>query len=244
MFEHPHHQKISFILDSLDEKLFRKAGAHFGGGTLITLLHDEFRFSKDIDFMCPVGDGYRVLRVAVADANFKPTVFFKRTNSLVFPREVKADQYGLRFPVLYKDQPVKFEIVAEGRIELESAVAYPWTDLPCLSNVDRFAEKLLANADRWMDESIESRDLIDLAAMRLETPIPAEAMIKAEKAYPVLTPLKKAIGKFYRLEKYREKCFNALEINNRAKILDGLDLLAADHELPLFTRTVNEEHKQ
>lgn len=57
-------------------------------------------------------------------ANFNPTVLFKRINTLDFPRERKADQYGLRFSVLYEDQPIKVERVAEGRIELEPAAAY------------------------------------------------------------------------------------------------------------------------
>lgn len=70
MFKHSHHQKISYILDTLDSELFVKAGAYFDGGTLITLIHDEYRMSKDIDFICPVGEGYRFLRTVVEDSNF------------------------------------------------------------------------------------------------------------------------------------------------------------------------------
>jgi hypothetical protein len=37
-----------------------------------------------------------------------------------------------------------------------------------------------------MDDSVESRDLIDLAILRLQSPIPQEAIEKAEKAYEVM----------------------------------------------------------
>jgi len=56
--------------------------------------------------------------------------------------------------------------------------------------------KLLANADRWIDSSVESRDLIDLAVQRLKSPLPQEAIDKAEAAYDVVESLKKAILNF------------------------------------------------
>ena len=49
MFDHNHHQKIHLVLDSLNPDIFSEVGAYFGGGTLITLLNDEYRWSKDID---------------------------------------------------------------------------------------------------------------------------------------------------------------------------------------------------
>jgi len=91
MFRHPHHQKISLILAALDSELFLKSGAHFGGGTLINLIHDEFRFSRDIDFICPVGKGNRSLRATVAESNFQARAFFKHTDKLTFPRDITAD---------------------------------------------------------------------------------------------------------------------------------------------------------
>lgn len=156
-------------------------------------------------------------------------------------REIKADQYGVRFLVIHEDEPIKFEIVCEGRIKLERPAEYPWTELPCLSVIDRFAEKLLANADRGMDNAIESRDLIDLAVMRCESIIPLAAIEKAESAYPVMDLLKKVIVRFQQSEMYREKCFDALGIHDQAMVLDGLDLLAKDHGLPVFNRTWKEK---
>ena len=229
MFDHPHHQKIHLILDSLNPSLFWEVGAFFGGGTLITLLHDEYRRSKDVDFLCPVGPGYRRLREFVGEHNCKPAMFFQKTESLEFPRDLIANQYGIRFLVVADQEPIKFEIVAEARIGLDPPDSFKWTQLPCLSKVDRYAEKLLANADRWNDESIESRDLIDLAVLRLSSEIPRFAIEKAESAYPVMNPLIHALQKFQGSKAYQDKCFTALQIENPEQVREGMKLLAADY---------------
>ena len=228
MFDHPHHQKIHLILDSLDAPIFHEVGAYFGGGTLITLLHNEYRWSKAVDFICPVGPGYRRLRELVGQNNNNPATFFHKTELLEFPRHLFADQYGVRFLVVADGEPIKFEIVAENRIQLEKYDEFEWTKLPCLSEIDRFAEKLLANADRWNDESIQSRDLIDLAVLRVNRKIPEHAIEKSEVAYPVIDPLKNALRKFRNSQKYQNKCFDTLQIENSGQILQGVELLAAD----------------
>lgn len=47
-----------------------------------------------------------------------------------------------------------------------------------------FAEKLLANADRALDQSVMSRDMIDLAMMmHAWGPVPASALEKAREPY-------------------------------------------------------------
>ena len=43
--------------------------------------------------------------------------------------------------------------------------------------------KLLANSDRWMDDGVFSRDLIDLAMMAPALPLLRQAVAKAEQAY-------------------------------------------------------------
>ncbi|MCB1674364.1 MAG: nucleotidyl transferase AbiEii/AbiGii toxin family protein [Pseudomonadales bacterium] len=57
MFELEHHQKIQRILNCLDADFFKEIGAYFGGGTLLSLRYGEYRWSKGIDFICPVGKG-------------------------------------------------------------------------------------------------------------------------------------------------------------------------------------------
>jgi hypothetical protein len=242
MFDHEHHQRILHILSSLDPAIFDETGAYFGGGTLITLLYEEYRWSKDVDFICTVGPGYKRLRQIVSEGNFKPSIFFSNHESLEFPRDLQANQCGIRFLVMCEGAPIKFEIVAEARIKLETPEYLNWLGIPCLCSVDRYAEKLLANADRWLDASIESRDLIDLAVLRLHNEQSDQSMEKAENAYPVLTPLKKSLEKFQSSKEYRRKCFTALEISNRTLILNGIDLLAADVGLPKTERAYDESN--
>ena len=238
MFEHEHHNKILRILNSLNPAIFNEVGAYFGGGTLITLLYGEYRWSKDVDFLCPIGPGYRRLRQIVAESNSKPEIFFSNHSALKFPRDLTADQYGIRFLVMSDDTPIKFEIVAEARISLEPPESPQWLNVPCLSMIDRYAEKLLANADRWADASVESRDLIDLAVLRLNEELPEVAVVKAEQAYPVLPSLIKSLTEFKLSKEKRNKCFSKLQIRDRAMIIDGIDMLASDFNL---AKTIRED---
>ena len=234
MFVHEHHRRILRVLNALRADFFRAVGASFGGGTLLAMRYGEYRWSKDIDFLCPVGDGYRQLRAAIMDDGLH--ALFAVTEGLDFPRDIKADQYGVRFPVRVDDVIIKFEIVAEARIAFNPPDRMDWTELPCLDFTDSCAEKLLANADRWNDSSVESRDLIDLGMLRLQGALPQAAFDKAEAAYRVRQPLVNALSAFAARPQYRQACFEALRITRRALVLDGLDLLCADNGLPGFVR--------
>lgn len=195
--------------------------------------------------MCPFGPGYSLLRGRIAESGY--SALFKNTSGLRLPRDITTNQYGVRFPVFVthpdgvNETMIKFEIVAEGRIELDPPRQPEWCPVPCLDHVDACAEKLLANADPWGDTSVESRDLIDLAILRLQASIPQMAYDKAEKAYSVIEPLKKAIIYFQNHAQHREKCFAALQINDTAGVLDGIDLLASDHKMDPTPRAPSED---
>jgi len=238
MFKLEHHQKVITILKAIRSNFFTEISAYFGGGTLLTLSYGEYRRSKDIDFICPVGDGYRMLRSEIYDKNYK--AIFKDFSHITLPREMKVDQYGIRFVVKVEDIPIKFEIVAEARISLQPAEYHEWSDVPCLSFTDSCSEKLLSNSDRWADRAVESRDLIDLSILRLQSEIPKNSIIKAESAYPVMKPLEKAIRFFQSEPVYRSKCFSSLQVQNRVEVIDGLDLLASDFGMSLTKRKYDE----
>lgn len=72
--------------------------------------------------------------------------------------------------------------------------------------------KLLANADRWNDDGVFSRDLIDLAMMNPPLPLLRQAVAKAEQAYgqSVLRALAKAIDKFQTRPGWAERCMQAM----------------------------------
>ena len=179
MFKRAYHNRIQTLLTALDAEFLSQNGCFFGGGTAIVLALDEYRESVDIDFLCASQDGYRELRNTITNVSLG--AIFARPVGLA--REVRADRYGIRTFLLSDGVPVKFEIVSEGRIPIDGVVD-PVTGVPTLSRIDMYAEKLLANADRYNDKAVASRDIIDLAMMIGHWGrIPPEAWDKARKAY-------------------------------------------------------------
>ena len=61
-FERRHHQLIAGVLENLDADLLAQNQCYFAGGTVLALMHHEYRESNDIDFMVSETDGYRNLR--------------------------------------------------------------------------------------------------------------------------------------------------------------------------------------
>lgn len=241
-FRFDYHNKILTILSSLNTDLLREGSAYFGGGTLLALDFGEYRWSKDVDFICPVSlSGYRHLRSAIFEGGYE--ALFSDLSQVQVGRGT-TDQYGIRMVVSVEDVPIKTEIIAEARFELD-APRYPaWSPVACLSLNDCFTAKLLSNSDRYLDDSVEARDLIDLAVLRLQSPIPEIAIEKAERAYEVIRPLKAAVQRFQLKPNSRERWFSSLQIDDPQipKIIDGIDLLAADLELIPTERTFKEQH--
>jgi hypothetical protein len=240
-FQLEHHNKILAILESLDADLLKASFAYFGGGTLIALDHGEYRRSKDADFICPVAlSGYRHLRTVVFEGGY--SALFHDLNRIQVGRGT-TDQYGIRMVIDVEGVPIKTEIIAEGRFEPDPPRYPEWSPVACLSLNDCFTAKLLANSDRYMDDSVEARDLIDLAVLRLYSPIPQTAIEKAEKAYEVMRPLAVAIQRFQERGTFREKCFSGLWIDPSQipKIIDGVDLLAGDLAMASTERTFREQ---
>lgn len=179
MYKRPHHQRILKLLQTLNGGLLEQSECLFGDGTAIVLLLGEYRESVDIDLMCASADGYRILRNIAFDKGLAG--FFTETPKQV--RDLKSDRYGIRTFVEIDGIPIKFEIVHEDRIQLSGEVNPVW-GIPVLCRSDMFAEKLLANADRYGDISVASRDIIDLAMMMEGWgDIPNAAWGKAKKAY-------------------------------------------------------------
>jgi hypothetical protein len=181
VFRRPHHNRILKALNCLDGRLFCEAQCFFGGGTAVTLLLNEYRESVDIDFLCASQDGYRRLRSEIWDRNFE--ALHKPDSPLYSVRELRADQYGIRTIVEIENVRIKFEIIREARIDLDGAIDQRF-GVPVLSRDDMYAEKLLANADRWADVAVLSRDIIDLSMMISRWGVvPEAAWGKARSAY-------------------------------------------------------------
>ncbi|MFC0268360.1 nucleotidyl transferase AbiEii/AbiGii toxin family protein [Kushneria aurantia] len=179
MFERPHHQRIEKILHAFNCDLLSRAECYFGGGTAIVLSLVEYRESFDIDFLCASRQGYRLLRNIISQDSLGALL----EAPLSYLREVRADRYGIRTVLDVDGVPVKVEIVSEARIEIQGC-PHPVFQVPTLSREDMYAEKLLANADRGLDKSTMSRDIIDLAMMIDHWgAIPDAAWAKVRTAY-------------------------------------------------------------
>lgn len=180
MFEREHHQRIASILNCLDHQMLVKNGCLFGGGTAIALKHGEYRESVDIDFICSSVDGYREVRQAVNELD--PSWLFREPMTTV--RKPRVDQYGIRLAAAVDSIPVKIEIIFEGRIALrdplpEDMIGKVWS----MTGEDLVATKLMANADRYADDAVMARDIIDLAMITSDGKLNPAGVAKARKAY-------------------------------------------------------------
>lgn len=180
MFRRLHHQRVAEVLSRLDAPLLAEHNCWFGGGTAIVLANGEFRESVDIDFLVSDQQSYRQLRQIVRDRGLDALA----TRDLNLARTPSVDGYGIRTSVLVAGVPIKFEIIHEGRIDLDT----PSPDdeicgVRILTRTDQVASKLLANDDRWADTSTFSRDLIDLAMMKPDTAALKAGARKAVDAY-------------------------------------------------------------
>ena len=224
MFKRPRHQLVNRILNALDCGFLRENRCYFGGGTRIVMELDEYRDSLDIDMLCADIVGYRNIRSQISEHSLGRILAVP----LSLAREVRADRYGIRTFFDIEGEKVKFEIVAEGRITL-TAEDLPSVPIPCLDRVSCFAEKLLANADRWADKSVLSRDVIDLAFMvNYWGHIPQEAFAIAENAYGVSVDnsLKKAVELVLSDHSYLERCIIIMAITDTELLVNGLNMIA------------------
>lgn len=240
-FKLEHHQKIVTILNSFDATILRESFTYFGGGTLIALLFDEYRQSNDVDFICSLASyGYKNLRTVIFNHGIR--ALFSNLNSISILRST-TDQYGIRMLIKIEEALIKTEIIAEARFQLDAPIYPQWSMIPCLSLSDCFTSKLLANSDRYLDDSVSSRDLIDLAVLRLQSMIPPVAIEKAEQAYEVIRPLKVALERFQSRSEYREKSLISLKVPSEkfSIIIDGIDLLAGDIGLEKTQRLFKEK---
>lgn len=214
LFERAHHRRIASVLEALDAPLLTGNGCLFGGGTAIALRHGEYRESVDIDFLVSDVAGYRTLRQRVTGPSGVAAIT-RAGAALQQVREVRADQYGIR-TILQVDQfAIKFEIVLEARIRLDA----PGPDdqvcgVATLTPLDMVASKLLANSDRWADDGVFSRDLIDLAMLQPKGKRLTQAIEKARTAYgdSITADLAKAIVHLLGRPGRLERCIDAMQM--------------------------------
>ena len=110
---------------------------------------------------------------------------------------------------------IKFEIVREARITLQPPGP---EDTVCgvgtLTTLDLATSKLLANSDRYADDGVFSRDVIDLAMLTPRLPLLRLALDKAEGAYgaSVARDLAAAIDRLAQRTGWLERCMQAMDM--------------------------------
>lgn len=213
MFERPHHQRIAQVLLSLDGGVLREKQCYFGGGTAIALRCGEYRESVDIDFLVSDRPSYRDLREMLRDPGGLNAITRPGVQPLQLAREIRADQYGIRCLLAMGDVQIKFEIILEGRIALTRS-GEAICDINTLTPIDTGASKLLANSDRWADDGVFSRDIIDLAMLNLLREDFARALEKARQAYGecVVADLKKAAEQLKSRAGWLDRCIRTLDV--------------------------------
>lgn len=212
---------MAAVLEALDADLLAANACLFGGGTAISLRHGEYRESVDIDFIVSDRDGYRTLRQLLAGPDGVRAIA-RPGAALDAVRETRADQYGLRTLLRVDGVAIKFEVVLEARVALEPAGP---TDRVCgvatLTPLDMLATKLLAHSDRWRDDAVQSRDLIDLAMMQPSKKLLTAALAKARGAYgdSIDIDLTKAIQNLRDRPHRLDHCMAAMQMTSVPKAL-------------------------
>ena len=225
-YSRPRHVLVENILHALNVTFLQKAQCYFGGATRIVLDLAEYRESADIDLLCSSREGYRELRSTIRNNSLGQIA----PSTLRLAREVVADRYGIRTFVTFGGEKIKFEIVNENRIDLSGSL-HSGLSVPCLSRVSCFAEKFLANDDRWDDEAVLSRDVIDLAFMIEGWDVTAalQGCVAARSAYgdSVDAAAVAAARKLIEKKDYLKKCVAGLRVTHTGTLMSGLKTIAA-----------------
>ncbi len=238
-FSRPRHATVARILGALNAPFLERTRCYFGGGTRIVLALDEYRESADIDFLCSSRNGYRDLRTAIGSASLGTIA----SGNLRLAREVIADRYGIRTFIQVGEDKIKFEIVHEGRIEVSGGVQ-AGLGVPCLDTDSCFAEKFLANSDRWNDESFLSRDVVDLAFMIegwgrasfLRGLAVARSAYGESTAAAARFAAKKLLGE----KDYFKRCVQGLRLTHTGTLTAGLKKIAAMRRIAVQTEVHSE----
>lgn len=234
-FRREPHRRIQALLAAFDADLLGRCNALFGGGERIVLDLGEYRESHGAYFLVSEAEDYAELRFVVSSLGYEALFRRDRWTGLHFPREIRFDQLGFRFPVEIEGETLQVEMLREAAIDLDPGVRPEWSPVNCLSISDCYAEKLMANCDRWADRQVLSRDLIDLSALRRSVgPIPEEAWQKVEGAYRTYgrDALLKALLAFTGDTAHQQRCFQSLQIDHPEEILSSAAQLILDIEAP------------
>ena len=145
-------------------------------------------------------------------------------------REVRADRYGIRTFVIAEGEPIKLEVIHEGRHNLGGRLLPDWP-VPAMGRESLMAQTLMATADHGLDKRFHLRDVIDLAFMVASwgNEAFAEGMEMAEGAYG--KSVRKGLADALRMAgnpTHWRNCLEALDINaGDHRLVQGMSALNA-----------------
>ncbi len=195
-------------------------------------------------FLVSDRDGYRRLRQLLTGTQGVGSIT-RPGRALEQVRELRADQYGLRTMLKVEGIEIKFEIVLEARIALENpGPADHIHGVATLTPLDMAASKLLALSDRWRDDAVFSRDLIDLAMMAPPRKLLRQAIDKARGAYgdSIESDLAKAVEDLRTRPHRLDDCMQAMQMTgvSKAMLWSRIKGLAPQAGMPAARRLVTQ----
>jgi hypothetical protein len=223
-FRRTEHALVAEVLRALNKDFLAEAQCFFGGGTYLAMKLGEYRVSRDVDFLCASRNGFRQLREEISNQSLGAVL----RQPLALARDVRADRDGIRTFFAVGATRVKFEILFESRIDLAGGLDED-LQIPALSPEHCVAEKLLANADRGLDDSTSSRDLVDLAfaAVHFGKPTVRSGLEIAERAYgtAVQRYLGLTLNLFQDNRTRANACMKSLAVEDATTLRKGLRVL-------------------
>lgn len=219
-----HHRKILHALQFIDKEFLIKNHIYFAGGTLISLLNNEFRVSTDIYFITSSDEGYKAIRSLLNKDGNLDNLFKKQ---LLIDNNIRKDQYAIRTKIIVDDTQIKFEILKDKTINIDN-YTLNFNGIPCCTEETLIKLKILANSDRAGIISQQGKDIIDLSILSYNQK-KLNNQIKEELSN-IISPeeILKSFLKSYRdISKNGNNYFNNLgiSIENQRKIKEGLNIL-------------------
>lgn len=147
------HRDIWKILTChLDHDLLKETDARFGGGTLVSMRHGEYRESVDVDFLLCKSRPFSAVKGQV-----------RSITDLKLAREPVVEKDAVRLWVEYEGRTVKIEFIHEQRFAFGSPDNF--CGINALNDMDLMACKLFAYSDRSIYAARPGKDISDILAV-------------------------------------------------------------------------------
>lgn len=152
------HRDVYKILKChLDHDLLKDTDARFGGGTLASMRHGEYRESVDVDLLLCKSRPFSAVKGRV-----------RTITDLNLVREPVVEKDAIRLWAEFEGRTVKIEFIYEQRIAFGTPEDF--CGVAALNDMDLMACKLFAYSDRSIYSARPGKDVSDILAVFRECP--------------------------------------------------------------------------